>query len=255
MTWCLLVMASGGAYASCLLSNLDGAWRMYLWSGPGAAAIWTKCTVEVGGGTGQVLTNRVCENAAGTTFLTMGGQLSINNVCRVGGSITTEAGTITIRHSFLEANLNQIWTGVATNVDGVDSMFTGVRGLSTGGVGGAAGGDANSEIRQATINGNAITYQIQDNSYGLCVVKIEATNTSSLPVQGHLHFNFYKSGSPRILVGGSNSSLNLPSRTRQTVNALVGAVDSEYSHNFDTNGCNAFDSWELDDAHSAFYTY
>ncbi len=131
MTCCLSITVSGAVDASCLLSDLDGAWRVYAWGGSGT---WSKCTIEVAGGTGQIAPNRVCEDGDGNFYLTTGGQLYINDVCRVSGFVDTQVGRITIRHSFLEANLNQIWTGVAVvDADGSNLMFTGVRGLSTGG--------------------------------------------------------------------------------------------------------------------------
>jgi len=133
-----LMLASGALRAACQLSSLDGAWRIFAQGGP---AQWVKCTVEVAGGTGIVAVDRVCEDGSGNSYLTTGGQLSINSVCRVGGFVDTQAGRITILHSFLEAKSNQVWTGIAAfEADGSNLMFTGVRGLSshasdTGGLG------------------------------------------------------------------------------------------------------------------------
>jgi hypothetical protein len=124
-----LILAAGGVRAACQLSSLDGAWRIYAQGGP---AQWTKCTVEIAGGTGTVAANRVCEDGSGNSYLTTGGQLSINSVCRIGGFIDTQAGRITIVHSFLDANSNQVWTGIAAfEADGSTLMFNGVRGLSS----------------------------------------------------------------------------------------------------------------------------
>ena len=128
---CVFLAVSGTASGDCSLSNLDGAWRVY---SPGESAFgWLKCTVEVD--SGQVLANRVCENELGESWLTTGGQLSMNDVCRVSGYIDTQAGRVTLVHSFLEANLNQVWMGVVQlEEDGTHYVFNGIRGLSTGGV-------------------------------------------------------------------------------------------------------------------------
>jgi uncharacterized protein YkwD len=126
---CSLLLAAGGARAACQLSSLDGAWRIYAQGGP---AQWMTCMVEIAGGTGTVAANRVCEDGSGNSYLTTGGQLSINRVCRIGGFVDTQAGRITIIHSFLDAHSNQVWTGIAAfEADGSTLMFNGVRGLSS----------------------------------------------------------------------------------------------------------------------------
>ena len=128
MAGCALVLASITVRASCLPSDLDGAWRIYAVGGP---AHWTKCTVDVVGGTGSITANRVCEDGLGNSYLTTGGQLAINSVCRASGFVDTQAGRITIIHAFLEANRKEVWTGVAiAESDGSNLMFSGVRGLS-----------------------------------------------------------------------------------------------------------------------------
>ncbi|MGA7979114.1 MAG: CAP domain-containing protein [Chromatiaceae bacterium] len=126
-TFCLYAIAGSDAIGSCVLPDLNGAWRVYAQGGP---ALWTKCTVEVVEGIGKVASDRVCEDGKGNSYLTTGGQLSINDVCRVSGFVDTQAGRITIRHSFLEANSNGVWTGIAiSDADGSNLMFTAVRGL------------------------------------------------------------------------------------------------------------------------------
>ena len=132
-TCCLLVTASGGANAFCFLEDLNGAWRFYAWAGIDRTftrKLWTKCTIEVVGGTGLVEPDRVCENNDGIPFLTTGGELFINSACRVSGFVDTELGRIRIIHSFLESDDKTVWTGIATEVfRGADATFTAVKGV------------------------------------------------------------------------------------------------------------------------------
>jgi hypothetical protein len=127
----LSLAVSGIASAACTLTNLDGAWRVYSPGGPPFG--WVKCTIEVN--SGQVAPNRVCEDGAGDLWLTTGGELSMNDVCRVSGYVDTQFGRVTLVHTFLESNLNQVWMGVIQlEADGNDYFFNGIRGLPTGGV-------------------------------------------------------------------------------------------------------------------------
>jgi hypothetical protein len=125
----VFLAVSGAGNAGCLLSNLNGAWRIY---SPGGSPFgWVKCTIEVQDG--QVLANRVCESGIGEKWLTIGGQVSMNEVCRVSGYFDTQIGRAVLVHSFLESNLNQVWVGILEQ-DGESYYFTGIRGLPTGGV-------------------------------------------------------------------------------------------------------------------------
>ena len=74
---CLLVTASGGAYADCDPANMKGAWRVYSHSSSEGIK-WRKCTVEIVTDLevdtfGIVQAGRVCEDSTGDSYETTGG--------------------------------------------------------------------------------------------------------------------------------------------------------------------------------------
>lgn len=56
-----------------------------------------------------------------------------------GGTINTQAGNISIVHSFNDVSPHVTWTGVMQDTDGIQGIFSGVRGVSTGGMYGMGG--------------------------------------------------------------------------------------------------------------------